>query len=140
MAANVRSGDGREPGVLVGLRALVVEVDPASAKLLSVVLALEGAQVHVCTSAEDALAQLGDIAPRLIVLELVLPFMSGLLLAQRLKAAPKTRHTVIIAVTAFNGPETERVARSAGCDAYVRKPIDALSFAGLVARYMGARS
>jgi CheY-like chemotaxis protein len=130
----------RERGPLAGLCVLVVEDDPASAKLVSIVLAGEGAEVHTASSAEDALEHIGRFAPRLIVLDLVLPFMSGLLLAQRLKASPATRDSVIIAVTSFNGPEIERLTRSAGCDAYVRKPIDVHSFARLVATHMGERS
>jgi CheY-like chemotaxis protein len=126
--------------VLEGLRILVVEDDPASAKLLSVALAMDGANVRTATTAEDALLQIACFAPRLVVLELVLPFMSGLLLAQRLKANPATRHIVIIAVTAFNGPETERMTRAAGCAAYVRKPIDVLSFANLVSTHLGGHS
>ncbi len=128
----------REP--LAGLCVLVVEDDPASTKLLSIALAGEGAEVHTVTSAADAIACIGRFAPRLIVLELVLPCMNGLLLAQRLKGNPATRHITIIAVTAFNGPETERVTRSAGCDAYIRRPIDVHSFARLVATHMGERS
>ena len=116
---------------------LVVEDDPASTKLLSIVLAEHGAEVHSVTSAEDALACICRFAPRLVVLDLVLPFMCGLLLAERLKNDPVTRHIPIIAVTAFNGPEIERVTRSAGCDGYIRRPIDVHSFARLVAAHMG---
>jgi CheY-like chemotaxis protein len=138
--ADANSGYPREQGPLAGLCVLVVEDDPASAKLVSILLAAEGADVHMASSAEDALERVGRFAPRLIVLDLVLPFMSGLLLAQRLKASPATRDIVIIAVTAFNGPETERLTRSAGCDAYVRKPIDVHSFARLVTTHIGERS
>jgi two-component system, cell cycle response regulator DivK len=126
--------------VLAGLRILVVEDDPTSAKLLSVALAVDGALVCVATTAEDALLQVTCFVPQVIVLELVLPFMSGLLLAQRLKANAATRGIVIIAVTAFNGPQTERVSRAAGCSAYVRKPIDVLSFAQLVSAHLGEHS
>jgi CheY-like chemotaxis protein len=54
--------------------------------------------------------------------------MSGLLFAQRLKADPSTRDIAIFAVTAFNGKRTERMALDAGCSAFVRKPIDPMTF------------
>jgi CheY-like chemotaxis protein len=63
--------------------------------------------------------------------------MSGLLLAQRLRAEPATQDAVLIAVTAFNGPQAQRVALEAGFVAYVRKPIDPLSFAQLVQAHVG---
>jgi two-component system, cell cycle response regulator DivK len=129
-----------ESSVLRGLRILVVEDDPASAKLLSIILAIEGAEVKTGCNAEEAFAIVDAFKPQLIVLELALPFMSGLLFAQRLKADPLTREIVIIAVTAFNGPETERVTRSAGCAAYIKKPIDVLSFAEFVSTHVGGRS
>jgi two-component system cell cycle sensor histidine kinase/response regulator CckA len=107
---------------LRGLRVLVVEEDPASAKLLNVLLSVEGAHVKTVYNAEEAAIAVETFNPHVIVLELVLPFMSGLLFAQRLKSNPETRDILIVAVTAFNGPETERVTRNAGCAVYVRKP------------------
>ena len=114
--------------LLKGLRALVVDDDAASAKLVSVVLRGEGCEVEIAPNAEDALTTLVSFRPDFIVLDLILPLMSGLLLAQRLKADPATRKIVIIALTVVNGPEAERATRDAGCSAYFRKPLDPLSF------------
>jgi two-component system cell cycle response regulator DivK len=117
---------------LAGIRVLVVEDDPASAKPLSVILPAEGCDVQTAMSAEQAAEILRVFRPRVIVLDLVLPFMSGLLFAQRVKSDPATRHIVIVAVTAFKGPEAESVTRSAGCAACVQKPIDMSAFAELI--------
>jgi CheY-like chemotaxis protein len=122
---------------LKGLSILVVEDDPSSAKLLTVLLSVEGATVKTAWSAEEAAEIVKVFKPQVIVLELVLPLMCGLLLAQRLKSDPETRDIVIVAVTAFNGPETERVTKNAGCAAYVRKPIDALSFTRTILQHVG---
>jgi CheY-like chemotaxis protein len=125
---------------LVGLQVLVVENDAASAKLLAVVVEEAGCSVTVVESAEEALAIVRDLRPAIILVDLVLPLMSGLLLTELLKADPATRDTLLIAVSAVNGPTTERIALRAGCAAYVRKPIDPLSFAQLlVATLRGAR-
>ena len=123
--------------LLAGRQVLIVEDDPASAKLLAIVLEGESCATRVATSAEAALTTLTESVPDLIVLDLILPLMSGLLFAQHVRATPATTHVPIIAVSAFNGSEAERVARAAGCNAYVRKPIDALSFPELVRVHLG---
>jgi CheY-like chemotaxis protein len=114
------------------LRVLIVDDDAASAKLLSVILRTEGHETREADSAERALQILHDFSADVIVLDLVLPLMSGLLLAQRLQADPRTRDLPLIAVTAFNGPALERAALDSGCRAFIRKPIDAAAFAQLV--------
>lgn len=124
----------------MGLEALVVENDAASAKLLAVVLEEAGCRVTIVESAEEALAIVRDLNPGIILVDLVLPLMGGLLLTELLKADPATRDIVVIAVSALDGPVAERVALRAGCAAYVRKPIDPLSLAQLLAATLrGAR-
>jgi CheY-like chemotaxis protein len=121
---------------LRGIRCLVVDDDPASAKLASVVLRGEGAEARVAGSAEEALQILETYRPHVILLDLILPLMSGLLLAQTLKARKETRDIVLIVVTVFNGTETQQLIRDAGCAAYVQKPIDPLMLAQVVVDHL----
>jgi CheY-like chemotaxis protein len=131
----------RDPiGRLEDVPVLVLDDDAAGAKLLAVVLRSEGCVVKVAGSAEEALAILATFRPRVVVADLVLPLMSGVLLAQRLKADPTTRDIVLIAVTAFNGTAAETTAREAGFVAYVRKPIDPLTFTEIVLQHLGGAS
>lgn len=111
---------------------LVVDDDAPSVKLLSVVLRSEGCLVETARSAEEAIERLRTLRPDVIVVDLILPLMSGLLLADHLKTDPATSRIALIAVTAFNGQKSERIALQAGFSAYVRKPIDPTSFAKLV--------
>lgn len=108
---------------------LIIDDDQASARLVGAVLAGPQWELRTAGSAEDALVALETFRPDAIVLDLVLPLMSGLLLTQQLRTRPAFQGTVIVAVTAFNGPEARRLALEAGCTAYVKKPIDALAFA-----------
>jgi CheY-like chemotaxis protein len=119
---------------LRGSSALVVDDDGPSAKLVAVLLAAEGCEVRTVRSAEEALQALVTFSPRFIVIDLLLPLMSGLLLAQRLKADPGTRGAVLVAMTAFNGHAAERMARDVGFAAYLRKPIDPDAFVLAVTR------
>jgi CheY-like chemotaxis protein len=111
---------------------LVVEDDAPSTKLLDVVLRSEGCVVVTARSAEEAMEQLRSLRPDVIVVDLILPLMGGPLFAERLKSDPSTKDIPLIAVTAFNGRESERIALQAGFSAYVRKPIDPTTFAALV--------
>lgn len=113
---------------LAGKRVLVVDDHASSAKLAAVLLRSEGCEVVIARSAEDAFPVLGSFKPQAIVLDLILPMMSGLLFAQRIKADPATRDIILIAVTVLNGEHTERLAREAGCTAYVQKPINPVTF------------
>jgi CheY-like chemotaxis protein len=128
-AAPARREGGR---TLKDVPVLVVEDDPSNAKLVAILLRAEGSDVHISRSAEDALAVIPIFKPRVIIMDLVLPKMSGVLLAKHLKNEAATRNIAIIAVTAFSGHDVERNALAAGCAAYVAKPIDAFGFPAAV--------
>jgi CheY-like chemotaxis protein len=126
--------------LLAGVPLLVVEDDPPSRRLLRAVLEGEGSELRVATSAEEALSVLESFRPRLIVIDLILPLMGGLVLAQTLKANPLTSSIPLVAVTAFNGAAAERMALDVGFVAYVRKPMDPASFCQLVVEHLGGGS
>ncbi len=118
---------------------VLVEDNPSSAKLMSLLLGMEGAMVSVARSAEEALPLIESLRPPLVVLDLVLPRMSGLLLVQQLRAQPWAADIVFVAVTAFDGPEVRRVALQAGCAGYLPKPIDTDTFGHVVASHLGRK-
>lgn len=121
---------------LNGVRILVVEDDPASARLLLVLLVQQGADVRVAQNAEEANAILKTYAAQMIVADLILPKMSGLLLVKQLKANEATRDIPVIAVSVVDGAETERLALQSGCAAYIRKPIDIETFTTVVVAHL----
>jgi len=118
--------------LLEGVPIVVVEDDPASARLLSTVLRLEGAPVEVASDAASAHELLTRSRPRVVIVDLVLPGINGLLFVRQLKSQPDTRGIVAIAVSALNGEETARLALLAGCATFLRKPIDVATFPSVV--------
>ncbi len=128
-----RNPDGSEQ-TLAGVPALVVEHNPPNARLFSVLLVKEGCDVRIATSAEEAIDTLRTFRARLVVVDLVLPRMSGLLFVQQLKEEPSARDLVVVAVSALNGPTVEQLAREAGCADCLRMPIDVHAFAGTLAK------
>jgi len=69
-------------------------------------------------------------------MDIALPGMDGLTLTRVLKADEKTRHIVIVALTAFAMKGDEQKARAAGCDGYITKPIDTRTFGVQVAEFL----
>jgi CheY-like chemotaxis protein len=104
---------------------LVVEDDPASARLLATVLATEGVtDLHVAHSAEEALAVLRDTVIRVLIVDVLLPEMSGLGLVRRVKSEQATRHIIAVATSAWDEAGLATNATDSGCIALVPKPIE----------------
>lgn len=115
---------------------LVVDDNPTNLKLVSDVLEFDGYQILKAIDAEAAQEVIQASSPDLILMDLALPVMDGLTLTRLLKADEKTRHIIIVALTAFAMKGDEDKARAAGCDGYITKPIDTRKISGLVAGYL----
>jgi CheY-like chemotaxis protein len=126
-------------GAHLGL-VLVVEDHELSRKLIERVLELEQIEVAGADSIAAAQRALDDRVPAVIVLDLRLPDGYGLDFARQLKSDPRTAACVIVACTAGSSADEERLAREAGCVAYVTKPIDTPRFADLVSWLLESRA
>lgn len=103
-------------------RVLVVEDEQALSLLLSYNLESEGFAVECVARGDEAEFRLAETAPDLVILDWMLPGVSGLELCRRLRAKEETRGLPIIMLTA-RGEESERVrGLSVGADDYVVKP------------------
>ena len=101
---------------------LIAEDDRDIADLIAHYVTKAGWQPHVEPSGTDALRYLRDARVDLIVLDLMLPGMSGLEVCRALRADASTAHLPIIMVTA-RGEESDRVVGlDLGADDYVAKP------------------
>jgi two-component system cell cycle response regulator DivK len=70
--------------------------------------------------------------PALILLDLMLPGLSGWEVARRLRQSPRTSAVPIIAVSALSRPQEREAALHAGCDAYLAKPFTLEEMAKLI--------
>ena len=103
-------------------RVLVVEDEVAIQELLRFALVQAGFDAVVVSSAEEAMKSIASELPAVILLDLMLPGMSGTTLAKRLRADARSRDLPIIMVTART-EEAERVeGLEVGADDYVTKP------------------
>ena len=103
-------------------RILVVEDEPAIQALIAVNLRRAGHEVIAALDAETARRHVDAALPDLVLLDWMLPGMSGLEFARRLRAEVRTRDLPIIMLTA-RGEEADKVqGLSTGADDYVTKP------------------
>ena len=115
---------------------LIVDDVPTNLKLVTVLLSRLGYQVHTANTAEEALRIAQRIRPRLVLADILLPGMDGLEMTRRLKSAPETRNTIVLAVTALAMKGDEQKALEAGCDGYITKPIDVKTFPALIRQHL----
>jgi len=102
---------------------LVVDDVPKNVKLLADVLAVKGYRVSTAASGEEALAAIAADAPDLVLLDVMMPGLSGYDVCRALRADPAHAMLPIVLVTALD-PAKERVnGLEAGADDFLGKPI-----------------
>jgi class 3 adenylate cyclase len=105
-------------------RILVVDDTSANLKLMCDVLAAKGYAVTSATCGEDALARIAEQAPDLIVLDIMLPRLSGYDVCRRVRADPSTALLPVVLCTSLD-PHEERIhGIEAGADDFLSKPVN----------------
>jgi DNA-binding response OmpR family regulator len=114
----------------VSKKVLIVDDEPNIVAALEFLLEKQGYQVRVAANGEEALGQLDAFRPDLVLLDVMVPKLSGYEVCQRMRAEPKWRNIKVVMLSA-RGREVEiSKGMSLGADLYVTKPF---SSADLVA-------
>ncbi len=121
-----------------GIHVLIIEDNQLNFELMADLLEANGCTVQQAQSAEEGLDLARASSPDLVLMDFSLPGMDGLCATRALKSDPPTRHLPVIAVTAHAMKGDEEIARSAGCDGYLTKPIDTRTFIPTLARFLEA--
>lgn len=104
---------------------LVIEDDDAIRELLRYTLVQAGFEVKLTASAEEGAAAIRGVLPDVLLVDLMLPGMSGITFARQIRQDARTRELPLIMVTA-RAEEVDRVAGlEIGADDYVTKPFSA---------------
>ena len=110
---------------------LVMEDEDALATLLSYNLEKEGYRVVVASDGEEGMLQIDERLPDLVLLDWMLPKLSGIEVCRRIRGRSETRNLPIIMLTA-RGEESDRIrGLDTGADDYLTKPF---SMSELIAR------
>jgi DNA-binding response OmpR family regulator len=103
-------------------RILVVDDEPDAVELLQEFLTAKGYDVIIASDGEEALRQVKEHRPHLILLDVRMPKLNGM---EVLKRVREIDHEVgVIMVTAVNEEETGREALKMGAFDYITKPLD----------------
>ena len=107
------------------IRPSILVVDDTSDNLTLISALLNDSyKIKVANSGEKALKYLhGNVKPDLILLDIMMPGMSGYDVIRELKADPKTRDIPVIFLTAMSAPEDEKKGLELGAVDYITKPI-----------------
>jgi CheY-like chemotaxis protein len=103
---------------------LVVDDHPEHLYFFRRVLGEAGYHVIESTNGDDAIIQARESQPSAIILDLVMPRLSGWDVARTLKSDPRTESIAILLVTAFPHQANDAWSGDAECDALLVKPID----------------
>jgi class 3 adenylate cyclase/ActR/RegA family two-component response regulator len=103
---------------------LVVDDMPKNVKLLADVLAIKGYRISTASSGEQALAAIDADPPDLLLLDVMMPGLSGYEVCRAIRADPRHAMLPVVLVTALD-PATERITGlEAGADDFLSKPVN----------------
>jgi len=123
LAKPAASSERRAAPVAAKHRVLVVEDEADSRECLKLLLETEGHQVALTDNGAAALEEIARFRPDIALVDVGLPGMDGYEVARRARSLPGGKDLKLIAITGFAGNKHRRLARSAGFDMHVVKPI-----------------
>lgn len=108
----------------VSRRVLVVDDNQDSAKMLALMLKIEGHDTHTAFDGPSALKAAQVLSPEVVFLDIGLPGMNGYAVAQELRALPGFENVMLVAMTGHGEDEDRRRSKEAGFDHHLVKPAD----------------
>lgn len=105
---------------------LIADDNEQNRELLEAYLSDGNYEISMAVDGPSTLEQVEAISPDLVLLDIMMPKLSGYEVCQRLKASPKTHDIPILMVTALNEMGDIEKAVAAGCDDFLTKPVNRL--------------
>lgn len=105
-------------------RLLVVDDEPNLLRAVAACLKTEGYEVTTARSGREALLQLAEAVPDLVVSDIRMPGMDGYQLARQLRGSPRTALVPVVFLTAKDETSDRIEGFRAGIDAYITKPFE----------------
>jgi len=105
-------------------RILIADDNPQGVELLEAYLADSAYDIRTAADGEETLKQVGDWQPDLILLDIMMPKLSGFEVCKRLRSNPDTENIAVCMITALDQPSDVDRAVDAGTDEFLTKPIN----------------
>ncbi|HEV3118603.1 MAG TPA: ATP-binding protein, partial [Gemmataceae bacterium] len=116
--------DASAPSAGPRRRVLVVDDNVDAADSLTVLLRLQGQEVHAAYDGPTALEVARNCRPDVVLLDVGMPEMDGYEVARRLRQQPGMEHALLVAMTGWGQEEDRRRSREAGFDHHLVKPVE----------------
>lgn len=120
-------------------RILIADDNEANVELLEAYLAGLDVETAVAVDGQDTLDKVASFEPDLILLDVMMPRLSGFEVCQRLKDGEHTRRIMILMVTALNEHGDIERAVHAGADDFISKPVHKLELLRRIERMLKLR-
>jgi two-component system, OmpR family, alkaline phosphatase synthesis response regulator PhoP len=121
-------------------RILIVDDNATNRDILAVRLATQGYDLHHAADGEEALAAAQKLLPDLILLDVMMPKLSGFEVCKRIKSEPATRDIAVLMITALDQPSDVERAVDVGTNDFLTKPINKAELLLRVHAMLAARS
>ena len=105
---------------------LIADDNPANVELIDAYLSVLDYEIETAVDGADTLEKVKTFEPDLILLDIMMPKLSGFEVCEQLKNDPKTKGIMILMVTALSELGDIERAVAAGCDDYLSKPVNKL--------------
>ena len=119
-------------------RVLLVEDFEDSRTGLAKLLQIEGYEVIEATNGAQAIDFASSSKPDIILMDLSLPIVDGLSATKKIKEDVSTRRIPIIALSAHDLDDVQKMVTNAGCDDFMTKPVDFPALLEMLSRYLPA--
>lgn len=103
---------------------LAIDDDPGSLQVLKAVAALAGFELTTSTKPLQCLSLMEEIDPDVILLDVMMPEITGFELCRQIKSHPDLRFTPVVLITALDSKKDLLEGLEAGCDDFMTKPFD----------------
>lgn len=104
------------------MRVLIVDDDPNCRQILELMLARQGWSLYFADNGVEGLRQARAVKPDLVLMDVLMPQMTGMDAVRHLKADPALTGVPVFAITALAFDEERRAAYAAGFDLVITKP------------------
>jgi CheY-like chemotaxis protein len=119
---------------------LIADDNAANIELLDTYLAEFGYEIETAADGAETMEKVASFKPELILLDIMMPKMSGFEVCDKIKSNPATKDIMILMVTALSELGDIERAVNAGCDDYLSKPVKRYELLKRVANLLKIRS
>ena len=118
-------------------RILAVDDDPSALGAIQGILLQGGFEVKATTSGDEALSWLESNNADIVLLDVVMPGLSGYEVCERIRANPKTKAVPVVFLTGLGHEEDRTEGKRAGSDLYLQKPVLATNLLRMIGIFLG---